>query len=159
MTDQDPTLRPQQVSKYLGIPPSALSRQTVYTIGNATRPPGKRGASAGYSPFDALLIKLGLMLINLGLMPYETRQCTSEVRKWLVRLSNDPRYYEKPRDNDFENNFMKFWLVAKHSAEGVEVELCDTNGLVERLTTAEPTMIVSLYHWLGQEMEKVLAII
>ena len=161
MTALQPMLRPQQVSQYLGIPPSALSRQTAYTIGSATIPPGKRGAAAGYSTVDALLINLGRTLIDLGLMPHKAKQCTDKVRTWLEGVFSDPRYYEIPRDSDFEVEYMWWFLIGQYSEKGFEVELINKGALVERLVTpasADPQMFVNLYHWVGREMERLSAL-
>jgi hypothetical protein len=161
MFEEQPMLRPQQVSHYLDIQPPALSRITAYTIGSPARPAKKRGVAAGYSPVDALLIKLGQTLIGLGLMPDKVRQCTGFFRNWIEGVLHDPRYSADPRDVDFVTDVMMMYLVGNYTAKGLEIELVDKHGLLNHLTTdkaADPQVIISMYHWFAREITILLAI-
>lgn len=152
--------KPKQVSKYLKISSAQLNRQVANTIGQPARPARKAGEAAGFSLFNALLMRLGMILGELGLLPHRVRACTSEVEQWLIQVLDDPRFVEEPRDPDFELNQMYRWLIGKQTTEGFAVRLIDKDELTLFLAskeTGQPHVLIALYHFLDKEMESLEA--
>lgn len=75
-----PVLEPKIVSTWLGLPPTQLPRETMKIIRRAAQPARKKGGSGRYSMQDAVLMKLGRKLMELGITPHRVQLCVEVVR-------------------------------------------------------------------------------
>jgi len=153
-------MRPQQVSRFVGVPGSRLPRLTANTIGEATRPARVRGGTSFYTALDALLIRLGAMLLDMGLLPWRTQRCLREVRDWIADVAADPRLGSD--DDEFLTGKFSRWLIGEQTPDGFDVELSDKTRLLEVLTadeSAKPHMIVNLQKFVLVELKHLLEVV
>ena len=148
-----PKLPPKFVAGYLGIPGSRLPRETMNTIRKATKPPVRRGGKGWYSWLDLLLMRLGGMLLENGLLPAKTQACIETVRHWMQEISEDPRL----GTDEFDSERQLRWLIGKRTDEGFNVILGDEDDLMRAVIkepSADAHVIINLYHFVNREYQR-----
>jgi len=89
-----PDLNPKTLCSWLGIPGNRLGHFVSVTIEAPTEIPRKRGQAGRYSYQDAVLIRLGMKLLNMGITPTRIRACVK-----VVKAAWESLY---PRDLDID---------------------------------------------------------
>lgn len=129
---QDMLLEPRIVSSWLGLPGAQLPRETGKIIGQPTHPARKQGASGGYSFEDALLMKLGRTLMELGITPHRVRACIEAVRRDFHYVLTG--YFSAPdSDEGFEDTF---YLVGFEYPSGFKAVITTEDKLPLFLTAS-----------------------
>jgi hypothetical protein len=146
-----PRWPPHFVSKHLGVSGARLPRIASNTIGTPAEPSKKRGGPGSYSYLDIMMIRLGSTLLDLGLLPRRTVACTSEVRRWLLSVAQDPEL----RRSDFDSLIEKkrFLLGQETADSGFQVRLVDIPQLSDFLTSkdsARPHILINVTEFLVQ---------
>ncbi|MEW6347685.1 MAG: hypothetical protein AB1646_01370 [Thermodesulfobacteriota bacterium] len=153
-----PALRPQQVSSFLEIKGSELPRLTGQTIGQPTEPPTRRGSAGKYSCLDALLMRLGQMLLGMGLLPNRTQKCLLEIRDWFTELVHDPAF---GTEEDRIVLMKGLFLVARQNAREFSVERVDADQLAGALVGPEsyrPQTVVNIDKFIGHEFARLIRV-
>lgn len=157
---QSPQLRPKVVSEFVGIPGSALPRVTRHTIGQPAQPPTKRGGRGMYSILNAILIKLGWLVLDAGLLPAQAAACINDVKSWILDVITDDRFFAE-HDKDFYAEKMGRWIVGAPSAGGIETRIVNQEELVDFLVSdeisARPHLIMNLRQFMDQEARRLIA--
>jgi len=73
-------LRPKVICGWVPSKPNALAHLTSVTIGEPTQKPTTKGSRAKYSRQDAILMRFGKHLLDLGLAPHRVRAMINTVR-------------------------------------------------------------------------------
>jgi hypothetical protein len=132
---QQMLLEPKTVSGWLGLPGSQLPRETAKIIGQPAQPARKKGASAKYSFQDAILMKFGRTLMELGITPHRVRSCIEAVRKdyytVLTGLVSVP--YDERVEDEFEATF---YLVGAEYPNGFLAFVITEEQLPDYLTAS-----------------------
>jgi len=118
-------VEPKIVSGWLELPGSQLPRETAKIIGQPARPARKKGASAKYSFKDAILMKLGRTLMDLGITPHRVRACVEEVREAFHTVLTG--YWSTPLGDD--EGEITLFLVGRETSGGFTVLLVDEEKL------------------------------
>jgi hypothetical protein len=128
-----PLLEPKVVSSWLGIPGSQLPRETMKIIGQPKQPAKKKGGSARYSGEDAVLMKLGRKLLELGITPHRVQICVNQVRRLYPPILEDGYpYYIDPDAYEWIQG--PFYLVGRETSTGFHAEIVVENELTQWLT-------------------------
>jgi len=121
-----PVLEPKVVSGWLGFPGAQLPRETAKIIGQPAQPARKKGASARYSVKDAILMKFGRTLMDIGITPHRVRACVEKVREYyrIVMAGSDSMSREDSADRGVPTSF---YLIGREAVTGFRVGLVAEN--------------------------------
>jgi hypothetical protein len=155
----EPSLTPKEVSTFLEVSSPNLPRITSQTIGRPSQPSRKRGGAGRYSGLDALLMKLGLMLLDIGLSPGRCQACLEKVKKYILATLNDQRVGTKAERFVRVETHLQ-WLVGKPTITGYDVDLHNLDQLGDLLKSQElaaPHIILNLKAFIYQEGNRLAA--
>lgn len=118
----EPILEPKTVSTWLNLPGSQLPRETVKIIGQPAQPARKKGGSACYSIQDALLMKLGRKLMEMGVTPHRVRACVEKVREEFYTVITGYATWPGDEYADYEME-ASFYIVGRETSKDFKVVL------------------------------------
>jgi len=91
-------IKPKLICEWVPSKANALTHFTSVTIGEPAHKPTTKGSGAKYSRQDAILMRFGKHLLELGLAPHRVRSLINDVRnEWddkLVPILNKDRTWE-----------------------------------------------------------------
>jgi hypothetical protein len=117
---QEKLLEPRIVSGWLGFPGSQLPRETAKIIGQPAQPARKKGASARYTVKDAILMRLGRTLTDMGITPHRVRACVERVRQDYETALCGYEYTWVDADSEEEMEG-SFYIVGRETPKGFKV--------------------------------------
>jgi len=128
-----PALEPKLVAGWLGLPGSQLPRETAKIIGQPAQPARKKGASARYSVKDAVLMKFGRTLTELGVTPHRVRACVEKVRGDYHTVLTG--WASTPADEHTDHEFFSTWyIVGREKTRGFKVSLVHEEAIALLIT-------------------------
>lgn len=117
-----PILEPKTISTWLNLPGSQLPRETVKIIGQPAQPARKKGGSARYSMQDALLMKLGRKLMEMGVTPHRVRACVEKVHEEFYTVITGCATWPGDEHTDYEME-ASFYIVGRETSKDFSVVL------------------------------------
>jgi len=125
-------LEPKIVSGWLGLPGSQLPRETTKIIEQPSQPARKKGSSARYSFEDAIRMKLGRTLMDLGVTPHRVRACVEKVREDFHTLITG--MWEAEVEHGYDEHEITLYLVGRETSGGFKAQLVSEEWLTDFLT-------------------------